>query len=46
VALAATALGREADWLARDARGRALPAGIYLVRGRGERAVRLVLLGP
>lgn len=46
VTLAAAAGGWEGDWLARDARGHTLPAGVYLVRGRVGVASRLVLLGP
>ncbi len=46
VRLAPTPEGREGEWLARDARGRALPAGIYLVRGRASGVARLVLLDP
>jgi len=47
VALAPAGEGWQADWLARDAAGRPLPAGIYLVRGGANgRTTRLVLLGP
>ncbi len=45
VALSATPSGWAADWNTRDARGRPLPAGVYLVRGRGGVAARFVLLG-
>jgi len=46
VRLAPAAGGWQADWPARDPSGRALPAGIYLVRGRAGAAARVVLLGP
>jgi hypothetical protein len=37
---------REAEWRTRDARGRALPAGVYHVRARSGAAARVVLLSP
>jgi hypothetical protein len=46
VALHAAGAGWEGIWEARDARGSALPPGVYLVRGRTGRAFRLVLLDP
>lgn len=46
VALAADPRGATGEWLARDAQGRALAAGLYLVAGERGHAVRLVLLGP
>lgn len=44
--LARTASGREATWRTRDGGGRALPAGVYHVRGRDGVTVRVVLLRP
>ena len=46
IALEPAAGGWQGDWIARDAGGRALPAGVYMVRGRSGRASRFVLLGP
>jgi len=46
VALTSTANGYQAEWQARGADGRALPPGLYLVRGRAGRALRMVLLDP
>lgn len=46
LSLARVPAGREASWSTRDARGQALPAGVYLVRPRHGAATRVVLLGP
>ncbi len=46
IALVPNASGWEANWPARDERGRALPPGVYLVRGRSGAALRFVLLDP
>jgi serine protease AprX len=46
VRLTFTATGWQADWQARGADGRALPPGLYFVRGRSGPASRVVLLDP
>ena len=46
VRLTLTATGWQADWQARGADGRALPPGLYFVRGRAGPASRVVLLDP
>jgi hypothetical protein len=46
VRLTLTATGWQADWQARGADGRALPPGLYFVRGRAGPQARLVLLDP
>ena len=38
--------GWDGEWRTRNERGHALPAGVYLVRGRGGVASRVVLLSP
>jgi hypothetical protein len=46
VRLSLTATGWQADWQARGADGRALPPGLYFVRGRAGPSSRVVLLDP
>lgn len=46
VEVPASAAARQAVWQARDARGAAWPAGVYLARLGAGRAARLVVLGP
>ena len=46
VRLTLTATGWQADWQARGTDGRALPPGLYFVRGRAGPASRVVLLDP
>ena len=46
LALARDAAGASAEWRTRNAEGRPLPAGVYLVRGRAGAATRVILLSP
>lgn len=46
LALTRTGQTREAEWRTLDARGRALPAGVYHVRASNGAAARVVLLSP
>jgi len=46
VRLTATEGGWAGQWQARDGAGRALPPGLYLVRGRSGKGARVVLLDP
>ena len=46
IAMSAVSNGWSADWQARDHDGRALPPGLYLVRGGRGDSKRIILLGP